>query len=303
MCADKLMQPFIEGLKNAPDRRKDINKVRNWMQNQAHLPQISDEFIHLFLHACFYSVDKTKHCIESYFTIRTNNPFIFGNRDLFSDSIQTMMSLAHMARLPRLTPEGHRILVYRLADPDYRKMVFSEGVKAFCMVNDVILSEDGLVDGYIIVFDMKGVQLGHLARVSLPALRVFMHYIQDAHPARLKAIHVLHTASWINHVMRLLIPLARSDIMSILKFHQGSVPDGVPLELLPEDYGGNEGLIERLHSEQYAMMIEKYQKWLLEGETLKVDESKRAKKSSWLSIFTSSSAKDEPGFKNLAEID
>lgn len=52
-----------------------------------------------------------------------------------------------MARLPRLTPEGYRILVYRLADPDYRKLVFSEGVKAFCMVNDVILSEDGLVDG------------------------------------------------------------------------------------------------------------------------------------------------------------
>lgn len=75
------------------------------------------------------------------------------------------------------------------------------------------------------------------------------------------------------------------------------------MELLPKDYGGNEDSIERLHSEQYAMMLEKYHKWLLQTEELKVDESKRAKKSSWLSIFTSSSSKDEPGFKNIAEID
>lgn len=33
MCADMLMQPFIDGLQNGPDRKKDINKIRNWYVN------------------------------------------------------------------------------------------------------------------------------------------------------------------------------------------------------------------------------------------------------------------------------
>lgn len=49
--------------------------------------------------------------------------------------------------VPTLTPEGHRILIYRVKDTDYRKLVFPEAVKAFCMVNDCILSEDGIIEG------------------------------------------------------------------------------------------------------------------------------------------------------------
>lgn len=111
--------------------------------------------------------------------------------------------------------------MYTVKDPDYTKLVFSDAVKAFCMFNDCVLSEDGLIEGYIVCFDMKGIALGHLARVSLPALRSFMVYIQEAHPARLKAIHVLNTAPWINHAMRIVLPLIRSELLQLLKFHKG----------------------------------------------------------------------------------
>lgn len=84
----------------------------------------------------------------------------------------------HLVRLPKLTPEGYRVLMYTVKDTDYTKLVFSDAVKGFCMFNDCVLSEDGLMEGYIVCFDMKGISLGHLARVSLPALRSFMIYIQ-----------------------------------------------------------------------------------------------------------------------------
>lgn len=296
-----LEHPFIDGLKNAPhNRSKELKKIRNWMDAQPHLPHISDEYLYLFLHACFYHHDKTKHTIETYFTIRANTPSLFANKDVYHDRLQLMMTMGHMARLPKLTPEGYRVLLYVVKDADPGQFYFSDAVKGFCMYNDCILSEDGLAEGYIVIFDMKHVKLGHLARVSLPALRAFMLYIQEAHPARLKAVHILNTASFINHIMRIVAPLIRSEIFSLLKFHRGVLPDGVPQAILPMDYGGEAPTIEELGREVFEM-IDKYATWLKETEHFVADESKRVKKSPWWSIFNGSAGSANPnnlGFNN-----
>ena len=105
-----------------------------------------------------------------------------------------------MVSLPNLTKEGYRLLCYRLTDTDPSKVNFADAIKTFCMFNDVQISKDGPIDGYIVIFDMKGIRLGHLTKVQFGPLRAFMHYIQDAHPARLKKIHIVHTASFINQV-------------------------------------------------------------------------------------------------------
>lgn len=84
-----------------------------------------------------------------------------------------------MVAFPNKTPEGYNVLLYRLSEFDYSKLNFADAVRVFCMFNDVKLSEDsGQAEGYIVIFDMKGCSLGHLTRVTLPALRAFMHYIQ-----------------------------------------------------------------------------------------------------------------------------
>lgn len=123
-----------------------------------------------------------------------------------------------MISLPNLSPEGYRILVYKLRNTDPSRVHFGEAVKAFCMFNDVQISEDGPMNGYVVVFDMEGVKLGHLAKVQFGPLRTFMNYIQEAHPVRLKAIYIVHTASFINQIMALVKPLIKSELLGLLKF-------------------------------------------------------------------------------------
>lgn len=53
----------------------------------------------------------------------------------------------HLVRLPKTTPEGYKVLMYTVKNPDYTKMIFSDAVKGFCMFNDCVLSEDGLAEG------------------------------------------------------------------------------------------------------------------------------------------------------------
>ncbi|XP_019875877.2 alpha-tocopherol transfer protein [Aethina tumida] len=301
----KYSHPFIDGLKNVPDKKKELQKIRAWMNTQPHLPVISDEYIFLFLHACYYQTEKTKTSIENYFTIRSNNPLIFGNRDAYCDRMKVIMDLAHLVRLPKTTPEGYRVLLYSVRDPDPTKVNFADGVKGFCMYNDCILSEDGLQEGYVVLFDMKGVSIGHLARVSLPALKCFMAYIQEAHPCRLKGIHVLNTAHWINHIMRMVVPLVKSEVLGLVKFHKGCIPEGIPQEILPLDYGGEAPSVEELDSDTKALTA-KYRDWLIETENFVTDESKRIKKASFWSLLTgnnNSQKMDEKTFLKNLQID
>ncbi|KAF5285072.1 hypothetical protein FQA39_LY16761 [Lamprigera yunnana] len=281
----KYQHPFIDGLKVLPQNRsEDLVKVRTWMDQQPHLPHISDEYIYLFLHACYYDHEKTKHTIETYFTIRGNSPAIFSNRDPFSESMEYISSLGLLMLLPHETSEGYKVLLYVIKENASTEYVFSDAVKAFCMFNDCILSEDGLAEGYIVIFDMKNLRFGHLAHLNLYILRTFMVYIQEAHPARLKAIHVINTMGFIKNIMRILQPMMRSELMGLLKFHTGNVPDPLPQEMMPKDYGGDAPSFKEL-GEQVFKMRHRYAEWLKESQYFVSDETKRVRKNWWWSIF------------------
>lgn len=139
-----------------------------------------------------------------------------------------------MASMPKTTPEGYKLLIYRLVDTDPSKVIFGDCMKTFCMFNDVCLSEDILADGYIVVFDMKGVRLGHLTRIQLGPLRAFMNYIQEAHPARLKKIHIVHTSAIINQIMLLVKPLIKSEMLSLLQFSSAGPEEFFSKDILPK---------------------------------------------------------------------
>ncbi|XP_031639373.1 retinaldehyde-binding protein 1-like [Contarinia nasturtii] len=139
-----------------------------------------------------------------------------------------------MISMPKLTKEGYQVLIYRLIDNDPSKINFADAIKGFCMFNDIRLSEDLLAEGYIVIFDMKGIRLGHISRVSMGPLRSFMSYIQNAHPARLKSIWICHAASFVNQVMSLVKPLIKSELMSLLHFTTKGPQTIIDKDLLPE---------------------------------------------------------------------
>lgn len=138
-----------------------------------------------------------------------------------------------MISMPNKTKEGYEILIYRLIDTDPSKIIFADALKGFCMFNDIRLSEDLLAEGYVVVFDMKGVRLSHVARVQLGPLKSFMAYIQDAHPARLKKIYICHAASFVNQLMALVKPLIKSELMSLLHFTTKGPQSLFDKEMLP----------------------------------------------------------------------
>lgn len=69
----------------------------------------------------------------------------------------------------------------------------------------------------------------------------------------------------------------------------GDTAEGVPVEIMPEEYGGEGPSIIELDRQSEEMM-EKYERWLKETELFKTDEGKRIKKASWWGLFGGNNA-------------
>lgn len=278
-----LSHPFFKHPDVVPvpeDKADDVEAIYQWILEQKNFPNFTRNHAHLFLFACLWDVKNTQAALTRFVQIRSGAPDVFSERDPCLESIQSVFNMSQMAAVSKLTPEGYRVIYYRLWDTNPAKIHFGNAIKAFCMFNDVRLSEDVIVDGYVVVFDMKGLKLGHLAKVQLGPLKTFMAYIQDAHPVRLKKIYIVHANSFINHVMSLLKPLIKTELMSLLQFVTEGPSAVLPVDVLPEDYGGPMPSFTSLHTEQRLQLETEYRDWLIDSANLidpiKLKEQKEA---------------------------
>lgn len=68
--------------KNHQLKESDIEYLKEWCSNEAHLPKISDSQLALFLHSNYYDIEEAKKTIETYYTSRTHLTEFFSNRDV-----------------------------------------------------------------------------------------------------------------------------------------------------------------------------------------------------------------------------
>lgn len=106
-----------------------------------------------------------------------------------------------------------------------------------------------LSDGEIPIFDMAGYSLRHLTKTVLSSLRVYMKFVQEAHPVRLKEIHVLNCPSYLDKVLTVVKPFIKSEVFKLIHFHLPGADTPFkhfPRSMLPEEYGGEAGKMSLL---------------------------------------------------------
>ncbi|XP_063909027.1 alpha-tocopherol transfer protein-like [Zophobas morio] len=270
----KSMAPQL--LKN---HNEDIEKIKEWLSKQPHLPQnIGDLLLLRFLHTCNYSLEQTKHLIDLFFTIRSQAPEIFGNRDPTDPNIQEVFKIIDLVPLPSPTKENYKVFIYRLADPDPDRYNFVDSLKTFFMIADTrIVTETEFHSGEIPIFDMEGFSLKHLTKIVLPVLKKYMLYTQEAHPIKLKQIHVLNIPPFLDRCLAILKPFMKSEVASVIHFHlpnSETLYDYIPRDVLPVEYGGNIGKLKDMKNEWIKKVIA-LKEYFADQSRWKVDESRR----------------------------
>ncbi|KAJ3651830.1 hypothetical protein Zmor_017838 [Zophobas morio] len=256
-------------------KKVDVEALIDWVNKQPHLPKINELQAILFLHSCYYSNEAAKVTIDNYFTSKTVF-HMFRNRDPSSPPVQTTIDIALCANLPKTTPEGYTVYLFKLINKNPSNFNLENIYRYFDMMVMLERYQNGVSNGHVILLDCTGWSLGHTARVNPLVLKNFFYYLQEAMPVRLKGLHFYNLGSFIDAIMALIKPLLKKETAEKIHIHDSldSVTNFVCLECLPEDYGGSVESTTVLHDKiQNDLLKNKaFFEW---EETFTVDEKKR----------------------------
>ncbi len=121
-----------------------------------------------------------------------------------------------MTILPEPDRKGHRIFIGRLSNTDPAQYNFIAAVKAMQLVIETSLREEGAAPGYVFVYDQRGVQLGHVARMPLAAVRKYLTYIQEGLPIKMRAIHVVNLNPVGERFLNMVKPFMKRELYNLV---------------------------------------------------------------------------------------
>lgn len=142
------------------------------------------------------------------------------------------------------------------------------------------VNDDDIAEGDVQIVDINGYTMRHLAYVSIFVLRVYMKFVQEAYPSRLRAIHIINCPSFLDRMMAMMKPFIREEVFEMvichsaslchllyalylqlqIKYHtegMDSLYELVPRDMLPVEYGGKAGTIAEIKAHWMRVLKEK----------------------------------------------
>jgi len=271
-----------EEFKRNPElKMSDLQMLKEWMDKQPHLPKIETVYFILFLHSNYYRMEPTKKTIDNFFTIRTHFPEVFSNRDPVAwKELRKAFSVVAAVPLEQQTKEGYVMTFSKFLDPNPSKFDFFESTKHILLTCEVQTVIHGTSQGLVVILDATGLTFSHVASMNITGLKKVLYYIQEAVPVRLKALHVLNTIPIVDTFFNMLKPFMKKELINLVHFHSNmeTVKKYLPIDALPNEYGGKAGTIEEIAA-KHIKLLEEFRDWLQYDEAVgRVNESLRVGK-------------------------
>ncbi|XP_016995758.2 alpha-tocopherol transfer protein-like [Drosophila takahashii] len=238
-----------------------------WFEGNPNLPEKIEPIVMLrFLKCMAFDVKRTKSLVELNYSMRNKHPHLFMDRNMEDEMTAKGLRVSDLLILPGVTPQGNKLLFFRMADLDPQTRNSVEETKIFFMMSDArftmpdverkngtgedyVLDEADIAQGDVQIVDIEGYTIRHLAYVSIFVLRIYMKFLQEAYPSRLQAMHVINCPSYLDRLISMMSPFLREEVRNMIKYHtEGleSLYKEVPRDMLPEEYGGKAGSIAEL---------------------------------------------------------
>nr|XP_037276478.1 uncharacterized protein LOC119169543 [Rhipicephalus microplus] len=225
-------------------RQKALNELRQLISDEPSLRCPTDDaFLLKFLRVRKYDTQAAFKSVKKYFKFRTYHP------EMFKDLAPSKIPFDAVCRTHRLiTVSRHRDPMGRIA------VMLKTGAwsNEICTLNDFfrvafvlcdhfLLREDSVLNGLVVVLDVKGIGLYHLTHYTPSVIGTLISYVQDCVPIRLKAVYVINNPQIFDLIFGITKTFLKAKLVNRFRFF-GYEPNGlhelVPDDVIPEEHGG-----------------------------------------------------------------
>ncbi|KAH8375261.1 hypothetical protein KR200_004039, partial [Drosophila serrata] len=259
----------------------DLAALRDWLAKQPYLKaRQDDQFLIGFLRGCKFSLEKTKSKLDHFYTIKTLMPELFGSRVVDEKNL-TLLRTGTYVRLPKpWGPGGPRLQLtnYEKFDPKQFKLL--DLFRYQTMLSEQAIREDdnSNISGYIEIIDMAKLSLSFLAQLDFTLIKRMGVFAEKAQPTRLKGVHLINCPKEGVALLNLAKSLMPSKLQQRVSFHVyknlEQLSEVIPIEYLPEEYGGSNGRIADIQAEA-EKQFSAYKEYFAEDSQYGVDERLR----------------------------
>ncbi|XP_069680236.1 alpha-tocopherol transfer protein-like [Periplaneta americana] len=262
---------------NEQSIREAVQMLRDWLELQPHLPHEPDnERLERWIIRCKNSLERAKKSIDLYFTMKSVTPDLMSNWDTTAQWFKNATSVWYVFPLPELNENDERIVCYGLQNGDPSLYNMDDFFRFTLMTAEIRLCEE-YCSSDIYIVDFGKVTLAHVPKFSLPALRKYEVCAMGGFSVRIKTIYIINAAPHVEVVIAMLKTVFKSKIAARIQVYGNDLTsfyDKIPRKILPQELGGEAGTVAELTG-RWTQKLESYQKWFLEREHLKSDETKR----------------------------
>lgn len=126
----------------------------------------------------------------------------------------------------------------------------AETMKLVLMIGDIRLKEELVgVAGDVYILDAAVATPAHFAKFTPALVKKFLTCVQEAYPVKLKEVHVVNVSPLVDTIINFVKPFLKEKIRNRIFMHSNldTLYDHVPKDILPAEYGGKAGPIQKLH--------------------------------------------------------
>jgi len=249
----------------------DVLKLRLWLKEQPDGDDwADDDLLEHFLSIPGIREEELHTRLKSYRSLRSTTPQWFKNRDpdenKILDRVSTGQCLSLLAKHP---VDGGTVLLIRENGPN-PKIQYShdEDVKVQMMIMDAVLQVYPTTSKYgvHILVDLHGLSIRQALKTPPTVVRKVVLAYQDCYPLRVNGIHFINAPINVTAIITLAKMFMSDESKRKIHTHGKSLTSFykfIPKEILPKEYGGDEGSIASL-TEFWTTELRKRRKWFLE---------------------------------------
>ncbi|XP_066153744.1 alpha-tocopherol transfer protein-like [Euwallacea fornicatus] len=255
--------------KSERDLEEDKGCLRGWFEHQKHLPKVPcDAILEIFLVVNKFNLEKCKIKLSNYYTMRNTIPELYVGKNPKMEHMKLIANVIYIIPLPNLTPSLSRVTIIKLKDINPDNFDAFNFFAHSCNIVEIRIREDMALHDTLI-YDLEGVQLGHIFKLRVGAIRKAAKVLENVFSTRLEGIHYINLPSSMQMVLSLVTPMLKEKMRKRIHVHKdvGSLQTHVPKEVLPEDYGGHGASLDFLHG-LWLQKLERYQSLFDHLETL-----------------------------------